>query len=226
MNSVDRPTYQHHWLQRFSVKGNRVGEPLDLDAIVGAELKGVNWEGLSWFEPGKSLVMVHESHPEPIPTGYVLQLPDQRPAAEDSDRCVSPGPSARLPQGLPRKQSLLEALQVGKPTALGAVDPFDGSTRRCSPARQPSVFPRGQLTAAVGLLCRIRSARGSPHRSEASRAALHDGRDGAQCRGREARGAGWPKDQGDGVGERGSVRRQSERAASVLRPIAAGAGAS
>ncbi len=76
MNSVDRPTYEHHWLQRFSAKGERIGERLDLDVIVGKRLTGVNWEGLSWFEPGKSLVMVHESHPEPVPTAYVLQLPD------------------------------------------------------------------------------------------------------------------------------------------------------
>ena len=76
MNSVDRPTYEHHWLQRFSTNGERLGEHLDLDTIVGEGLKGVNWEGLGWFEQGKSLVLVHESHPEPIPTAYVLQLPD------------------------------------------------------------------------------------------------------------------------------------------------------
>ena len=75
-NSVDRPTYKHHWMQRFSTNGQRIGEPLDLDAIVEEGLKGANWEGLSWFEPGESLVMVHESHPEPVPTAYVLQLPE------------------------------------------------------------------------------------------------------------------------------------------------------
>lgn len=76
MNSVDRPTYEHHWLQRFSAKGERLGERLDLDAMVGERLKGANWEGLCWFEPGKSLVMVHESHPEPVPSAFVVQLPE------------------------------------------------------------------------------------------------------------------------------------------------------
>ena len=89
MNSVDRPTYEHHWLQRFSGKGKRIGERLDLDAIVGEKLRGVNWEGLSWFESGKSLVMVHESHPEPVPTAYVLQLPDhwKSSAATRAQKC-------------------------------------------------------------------------------------------------------------------------------------------
>ena len=93
MNSADRPTYEYHWLQCFSAKGKRVGERLDLDAIVGERLRGANWEGLSWFEPGKSLVMVHESHPEPVPTAYVVQLPDNwcRPAPTGDHELPSPG---------------------------------------------------------------------------------------------------------------------------------------
>ncbi len=75
-DSTDHPTYMYHWLQRFSADGKRIGEPLDLDRIMPPELKGVNWEGLGWFEEGQSLVLVYESQRQPKTVAYVLSLPD------------------------------------------------------------------------------------------------------------------------------------------------------
>ncbi len=74
-NSLGTREYRHHWLQRFSTRGKIIGEPIDLDRIMPQDLKGVNWEGLGWFEEGKSLVIVHESHPAPNAVAYVLRLP-------------------------------------------------------------------------------------------------------------------------------------------------------
>jgi len=76
-NSVQRPHYMYHWLLRFSADGKRIGQPIDLDAMVPADLRGVNWEGLDWFEDGERLVLVHESHPNPKAVAYVVQLPDE-----------------------------------------------------------------------------------------------------------------------------------------------------
>ena len=76
-NSLGKREYRHHWLQRFSARGSRIGEPIDLDRMMPEDLKGVNWEGLGWFEKGKSLVIVHESHPVPNAVAYVVQLPPQ-----------------------------------------------------------------------------------------------------------------------------------------------------
>ena len=76
-NSLGKREYRHHWLQRFSERGSRIGEPIDLDRMMPEDLKGVNWEGLGWFEKGKSLVIVHESHPAPNAVAYVVQLPPQ-----------------------------------------------------------------------------------------------------------------------------------------------------
>jgi hypothetical protein len=50
----------HKWLQRFDQQGNHVGEPFDLDASFPEELRTANWEGMGWFEEGKSLVFVYD----------------------------------------------------------------------------------------------------------------------------------------------------------------------
>jgi hypothetical protein len=84
-NSVERPHYMYHWLLRFTADGKRIGQPIDLDAMVPADLRGVNWEGLGWFEEEESLVLVHESQPNPKAVAYVVQLPDEwkyKPKAE------------------------------------------------------------------------------------------------------------------------------------------------
>lgn len=66
-NSAGKREYKHHWLQRFDSTGKPVGDPLDIATLVPPELKAANWEGLAWYEPGASLVLVHESAPN-VPT--------------------------------------------------------------------------------------------------------------------------------------------------------------
>jgi hypothetical protein len=75
-DSTDKPNYLYHWLQRFSADGKRIGGPIDLDRIMPPDLKGVNWEGLGWFEEGQSVVLVYESQVRPRKVAYVLPLPD------------------------------------------------------------------------------------------------------------------------------------------------------
>ncbi len=58
-NGEPRP-YCYKWLQRFRIDGTPVGEPFDLDASFPVELQTVNWEGMGWFEEGKSLVFVYD----------------------------------------------------------------------------------------------------------------------------------------------------------------------
>jgi hypothetical protein len=74
-NSKDRPDYQHHWLQRFDLQGKPVGDPLDLSRSLPPTIQGANWEGLSWFVPGKSVVLVHEGSGKVPPHAFVLTLP-------------------------------------------------------------------------------------------------------------------------------------------------------
>jgi hypothetical protein len=75
-NGVGTPEYRYHWLQRFNGLGKALGQPLDLDARVPEELRGANWEGLAWFEEGKSLVVVHEKGSRPAVVALVVPLPD------------------------------------------------------------------------------------------------------------------------------------------------------
>ena len=85
-NSAGPLVYQYHWLQRFDLRGQRIGKPIDLDNTVGGELAGVNWEGLCWFEEGESLALVHESHPKPDAVVYILPLPkDWKPTGRESN---------------------------------------------------------------------------------------------------------------------------------------------
>jgi len=74
-NSVDRPDYKYHRLECFTAQGKRVGKRIDLNAIVDAPLQRVNWEGVDWFEEGKSLILVYESYPNRLPAAFVLDLP-------------------------------------------------------------------------------------------------------------------------------------------------------
>jgi hypothetical protein len=86
-DSVDRPQYLYHWLQRFNLSGKPVGGPLDLAQFLPTEISHANWEGLSWFEPGKSLVLVYEGNRRQPAHAFILNLPeDWRYAdAEKSD---------------------------------------------------------------------------------------------------------------------------------------------
>jgi hypothetical protein len=76
-DSVERPQYLYHWLQRFDLKGKLVGEPLDLAQFLPKEVSHANWEGLSWFEPGKSLVLVHEGNRRQPAHAFILRLPEE-----------------------------------------------------------------------------------------------------------------------------------------------------
>ncbi len=71
-----KPEYMHQWLQRFTIAGKPVGTPLDLNKGVPPHLKRANWEGLGWFEEGKSLVLIHDKPPEGPPTALIVGLPD------------------------------------------------------------------------------------------------------------------------------------------------------
>jgi hypothetical protein len=75
LNSLGERAYLHHWLQRFSAAGQRIGDPFDIDKFAPAALKGANWEGLAWFEDGKSLILVHESAPQDASTVTAMVLP-------------------------------------------------------------------------------------------------------------------------------------------------------
>jgi len=75
-NSTDHPFYQYHWLLRFDLQGQPAGDPIDIDGRVPQEIQGVNWEGLSWFEKGKSVVLVHEGNRKVAPHAFVLELPE------------------------------------------------------------------------------------------------------------------------------------------------------
>ena len=77
--SADPVRFEHLWLQRFNYEGRPIGDPLDLDTLAPAELKGFNWEGLGWYEEGKSLVLIHDTPqklPDGLPAGFVIGLPD------------------------------------------------------------------------------------------------------------------------------------------------------
>ena len=75
-DSVERPQYLYHWLQRFDLTGKPVGEPLDLAQFLPEDISHANWEGLSWFEAGKSLVLVHESNRRLPSHAFILNLPE------------------------------------------------------------------------------------------------------------------------------------------------------
>jgi hypothetical protein len=50
----------YKWLQRFTLGGEPYGEPHDLEGDFPEPLRHVNWEGMSWFERGASLVFVYD----------------------------------------------------------------------------------------------------------------------------------------------------------------------
>lgn len=74
-NASAKPIFQHHWILRFDLNGKSVGEPLDLAAAVPPKTRDANWEGVNWFEPGKSLVVCHEGDSGLQPHAFILDLP-------------------------------------------------------------------------------------------------------------------------------------------------------
>jgi hypothetical protein len=75
LNRAEPAEYKYLWLQRFDMQGKPVGDPFDLKKVLPDELKPLNWEGLGWFEPGKSLVMTYDNLGEESPEAYVIDLP-------------------------------------------------------------------------------------------------------------------------------------------------------
>lgn len=69
--------YAVQWLLRVRTDGTSYGAPLDLHAVAPKELRGDhNWEGLGWFEPGRRVVLVHDTPPYGTPTAWVVELPE------------------------------------------------------------------------------------------------------------------------------------------------------
>lgn len=83
-----KPKFGPRWLQRFDRAGNPVGRHFDLAEDLDEEtkrllgedrLKKANWEGLGWYEAGKSLVLVHDKSElhDDIPVALVVALPSE-----------------------------------------------------------------------------------------------------------------------------------------------------
>jgi hypothetical protein len=75
-NAVEQPEFLHHWIQRFDLDGKPVGEPIDLEEVAPPEIAHANWEGLAWWERGKSVVMVHEGRGDTPPHAFIFELPE------------------------------------------------------------------------------------------------------------------------------------------------------
>lgn len=75
LNRSEPAEYKYLWLQRFDMQGKPVGESFDLKKNLPDELKALNWEGLGWYEPGKSVVMTYDNLGEESPEAYVVDLP-------------------------------------------------------------------------------------------------------------------------------------------------------
>ncbi|MEZ5403690.1 MAG: hypothetical protein R2729_28680 [Bryobacteraceae bacterium] len=72
-----RPEFRHKWLQRFRRDGSAFGAPLDLMALLPPSLRAGNWEGLAWWEPGRSVILVCEEDGNIEAHGWILELPEE-----------------------------------------------------------------------------------------------------------------------------------------------------
>lgn len=70
----------HRRLQRFTTEGEPWGDAFDLDRVLPDATRTLNWEGLAWFVPGASLVMIYDESLErrrvDPPEAFVFPLPD------------------------------------------------------------------------------------------------------------------------------------------------------
>jgi hypothetical protein len=82
-DATNNPTFAHHWLQRFTLTGQRLGPHLDLSAQVPVPHKNANWEGVCWFERGRSLVLVHEADSRAPAAAFILDLPPDWQCSSD-----------------------------------------------------------------------------------------------------------------------------------------------
>lgn len=77
-SSAEPERYEHIWLQRFGLAGKAVGEPVDVEKLVPEPLRGMNWEGLAWYEPGRSVILIDDrggKRRSGPPTAFVVALP-------------------------------------------------------------------------------------------------------------------------------------------------------
>lgn len=75
-----REKFKYQELRQFSVDGKALEDPgpIDLKLVLPEKLREVNWEGLDWFEEGKSLILAHEASIEgEKPMAYILELPGE-----------------------------------------------------------------------------------------------------------------------------------------------------
>jgi hypothetical protein len=61
----NKPMFGPCWLERFDRQENAIGSHLDLDAVAkdltqNDSLSAANWEGLGWYDEGRTLVLVHD----------------------------------------------------------------------------------------------------------------------------------------------------------------------
>jgi hypothetical protein len=67
--------YGNLWLQRFNLQGKRIGEPFDLRTVLPENVREANWEGLCWWEEGRSVALVHEADDKLPAHAFVVQIP-------------------------------------------------------------------------------------------------------------------------------------------------------
>lgn len=77
--SAEPIEFKYLWLQRFTMDGKPFGQPLDIDAVVPEKLKGLNWEGMSWYEEDKSILLIDDTSKKRQsgpPFVFLLALPE------------------------------------------------------------------------------------------------------------------------------------------------------
>jgi hypothetical protein len=75
-NLAQTQEYLYDELLRFNIQGEPVGKVIDLNELLPKELHGLNWEGLGWYEEGKSVVLIYDNSRDQKPFAYVVNLPE------------------------------------------------------------------------------------------------------------------------------------------------------
>lgn len=72
-DSKDKNRYKSKLLQRFDINGQSIKGPFDLNTELG-DLSKLNWEGMTWNEYGKSLLLINDDDKK-NPIVVMLELP-------------------------------------------------------------------------------------------------------------------------------------------------------
>ena len=93
--NVANDEFRYKWLQKFSVSGDPIGDPINLcdRGYLPEHLRSGgadNYEGLGWFEPGRSVIMIND-HSEAA-TAVVISV-DPWLATDNSIACDQALPS-------------------------------------------------------------------------------------------------------------------------------------